>query len=37
MQEEGLDLERAPSDPAAECRKKGGVWDGKRCLSPAVA
>ena len=26
-----------PTSPADECRKKGGVWDGKRCLSPADA
>jgi hypothetical protein len=25
----------APTSPADECRKKDGVWDGKRCLSRA--
>ena len=25
----------APPEPGPECRKKGWIWDGKRCLSPA--
>jgi hypothetical protein len=27
----------SPPDPGPECRKKGWIWDGKRCLSPADA
>ncbi len=26
-----------PTSPADECKQKGGIWDGKRCLSPADA
>ena len=25
------------TDPAMDCRKNGGVWNGRTCLSPADA
>ena len=27
----------APINPERECKEKGGLWDGKRCLTPADA